>query len=448
GPIAGLSGSTFNGNAGDIDAITLTTAGMVNINNGSTGGTLSNIKVLNLASGTNTISFANATSGITTVTGGTGDDAVDLAGTGTTFLAGTVNLDTGNNSLKLENKTYIGTFTAGSGTSDTLYLFNGSDISGSTVTGFENLALANNATVTLAAGQTAQFTGSVTAAGTETINFATAGTSNAVPNVENYNLANGTNNFTSANVAVAVLGGSGADTFNFSANQIINFLTSVNGGLGSDTLNIGAATTQTINLSTKVSGIETINVTGSTGTATLTNVNGAGVTLNYTKGTGNNTINLGTGGQALNLLGSSSANTTIFRGSGTDMITLPTSGGGSETIIETGATMSNNTQISSVSNFNATGTDFFKTGVGATSVGSFIIGSASTANYLTTIAGGLLVVANNTTQAYLITIQTGTAAGTYLWQNTGSDTSQLDSTDFFVKLTGTVGTINTENLIP
>jgi len=448
GPIAGLNGSTFNGNAADTDAITLTTAGTVNINNGTTGGTLTNIKVLNLADGTNTIAFANGTSGITTVTGGTGDDAVDLANTGSSFLAGSVNLGTGNNVLKLENKTYTGTFSAGAGSNDTLYLFNGSNIAGANVTGFENLVLASNATVTMAANQLSQFTGSVTAAGTETINLATAGTFTALPSVENYNLANGTNNFTSTNVAVTVAGGSGNDTFNFTANQIINYLTSVDGGAGTNALNIGATTTQTIDLTTKVSNIQTINVAGSIGTATFSNVNGAGVTLNYTKSTGNNTINLGTGGQTLNLLGSSSSNTTITAGVGLYTINLPVSGSGSETLTESGPNMSNKTQVHTVGNFNATGTDYFKTGVAAATVGSYIIGNADTSNYLSTIAAGLSVVLNNTGQSYLITIQTGTAAGTYLFQNTGSDTSQFDNTDFFVRLTGTVGTIGSGNMIP
>lgn len=449
GPIANLNGSTFNGNAADTDAMTFTTAGTVTLNNGSTGGTLSNIKVLNLANGANTIAFANATSGITTVVGGTGNDIVDLANTGNTFLAGTVNLGTGNNSLTLENKAYTGSFTSGSGGNDTLYLFNGTNIAGASVSGFENLVVANNATVTMAPGQSSQFTGTVTAAGTETINLASSGTFSALPNIENYNLANGTNNFTSANVAVTVVGGTGADSFNFTANQALNFLTSIDGGAGTDTLNIGTTTTQSIDLKTgnKVNSIEIINVAGSAGTASFANINGAGAILNYTKSTGDNTIDLGSGGQTLNLLGASSASTTITGGAAVDTINLPTSGAGSETIIAMGATMSNRTQIDVVGNFNATGTDYFKTGVNATSVGSYIIGNADTTNYLTTIGNGLSVVLSHTGQAYLITIQTGTAAGTYLFQNTGSDTSQFDNTDFFVQLTGTVGTINTSNLV-
>ena len=448
GPIAGLSGSTFNGDAADHDVMTLTTAGTVSINNGTTGGTLSNIKALNLANGSNTIGFSNATSGITTVVGGTGDDAVSLANTGNTFLAGTVNLGTGNNSLTLENKTYTGAFTSGTGVNDTLYMFNGTNIVGATVTGFENLVLANNATVTMTPAQISQFTGSVAAAGIETVNLASAGAFTALPSIENYNLANGTNDFTSANVAVSVIGGTGADTFNFTANQIVNFLTSVDGGNGTDILSIGTTATQSIDLSTKVSNIEIINVAGSTGTAAFTNVDGAGVILNYTKSIGDNTIKLGSGGQTLNLLGSSSASTTITGSPGVDKIDLQTSGSGSETIIAMGPDMSNRTSVDLVGNFNATGTDYFKTGVAAASVGSYIIGNADTANYLATVGSGLSVVLNNPGQSYLITIQTGSATGTYLFQNTGSDTAQFDNTDFFVQLTGTVGSIATGNLIP
>lgn len=451
GPIAGLSGSTFNGDAADTDTITLTTAGTANINNGSTGGTMTNIKTLTLANGTNTITFANGASGIATVAGGTGDDAVDLTNTGNSFLAGTVTLGAGNNSLTLENKTYTGTFTAGAGVSDTLYLASGSNTSGATVTGFENLSLPSGATVTMAAAQTGQFAGSTgTAPGTETINLATAGPVSAIPGIEVYNLANGTNNFTSTNVAVIVVGVTGADTFNFTANQIVNFLTSLNGGGGANTLNIGATTTQTIDLTTgnKIQNIQTVNVAGSTGTASFTNLDGAGLVLNYTKSTGANTINLGSGGQTLNLTGGSNAATTITGSSSPDTISLQSSGGASETLIETGANMSNKTSIDKVSNFSASGVDFFKTGVQATTVGSFVIGNADTGNYLTSIASGLSIVLNNTGQSYLITIQTGTAAGTYLFQNTGSDTSQFDNTDFFVQLTGAFGAISTVNMIP
>ncbi|EJE51609.1 hypothetical protein PMI14_03705 [Acidovorax sp. CF316] len=394
------------------------------------------------ASGTNTVNMNSATAGVN-YTGGTGNDNVTINAT----VSSTAALGNGNNSLALNGVTILGTYTGGTGT-DSLALFSSTpDLSNATITGFENLTVTNNANITATIAQMSQFSGTINAAGTETLNLTTAGSFNAFNTIENYNLANGTNNFTSANVAVSVIGGTGADTFNFTSNQIINFLTTVDGGNGSDVLNIGATTTQNIDLSTKVAGIEVVNVAGSTGTASLTNVNGAGVTLNYTKSTGDNTITLGTGGQTLNLLGSSPAATTVTGGAAVDVINLQTAGSGSETLIETGANMSNRTQIDVVGNFNATGVDYFKTGVNAAFVGSYIIGNADTSNYLATMSAGLSVVLNNTGQSYLITIQTGTAAGTYLFQNTGSDTSQFDNTDFFVKLVGTIGTISTGNLI-
>lgn len=394
------------------------------------------------ASGTNTVNLNSATAGVN-YTGGTGNDNVTINAT----VSSTAALGNGNNSLALNGVTILGTYTAGSGT-DSLAFFSATpDISSATITGFENLTVVNNANITATVAQMSQFTGTVNAAGAETLNLTTAGTLSAFSTIENYNLANGTNNFTSANVAVNVTGGTGADTFNFTTNQIVNFLTDLDGGNGTDTLNIGATTTQNIDLSTKIAAIEVINVAGSTGTASFTNVNGAGVTLNYTKSIGDNTITLGSGGQTLNLLGSSAASTTITGGAAVDTINLQTSGSGSETLIASGANMSNRTQIDRVGNFNATGTDYFKTGVNAVSVGSYIIGNADTGNYLSTIASGLSIVLNNTGQAYLITIQTGSAAGTYLFHNTGSDTSQFDNTDFFVQLTGTIGTIGNSNLI-
>ncbi|MFZ3002954.1 MAG: hypothetical protein WA071_21755, partial [Undibacterium umbellatum] len=394
------------------------------------------------ASGTNTVNMNSATAGVN-YTGGTGNDNVSINAT----VSSTASLGNGNNSMALNGVTILGTYTAGTGTDSLAFFSSTPDISNATITGFENLTLTNNANITATIAQMSQFTGTVNAAGTETLNLTTSGSFNAFSTIEKYNLANGTNNFTSANVAVSVIGGTGADTFNFTANQIINFLTTVDGGNGTDTINIGATTTQNIDLSTKVANIETINVAGSIGTASLTNMNGAGVTLNYTKSTGDNTITLGTGGQTLNLLGSSSAATTITGGAAVDTINLPNSIAASETLIATGANMSNQTQVDVVGNFNASGTDYFKTGVNAMTLSSRNIPSATTANYLTAIGADLTAFLNSSDQVFLITIAGGTAAGTYLFQNTGSDTSQFDTTDFFVQLTGTVGIITVANLI-
>lgn len=435
---AGLTLSSASTSLTTVDASGITLGGFTWTGSALTG----TATVKGSATGTNTVNMNSATAGVN-YTGGSGNDNVTINAT----VSSTAALGNGNNSMALNGVTILGTYTAGTGTDSLAFFSSVPDLSNATITGFENLTVTNNANITATIAQMSQFTGTVNAAGTETLNLTTAGTFNAFTTIEKYNLANGTNNFTSANVAVSVIGGSGADTLNFTTNQIINFLTTVDGGNGTDTLNIGATTTQNIDLSTKVASIEIINIAGSIGTASVINLNGAGVTLNYTKSTGDNTITLGTGGQTLNLLGSSSAATTVTGGAAVDVINLQSSGSGSETLIETGANMSNRTQVDVVGNFNATGTDYFKTGVNAASVGSYIIGNADTGNYLATITAGLSIVLNNTGQAYLITVQTGTATGTYLFQNTGSDTSQFDSTDFFVQLTGTTGVISTGNLI-
>lgn len=435
---AGLTLSSSSTSLTTVDASGITLGGFTWTASALTG----TATVKGSATGTNTLNMNSATAGVN-YTGGSGNDNVTINAT----VSSTAALGNGNNSMALNGVTILGTYTAGTGTDSLAFFSSTPDISNATITGFENLTVTNNANITATIAQMSQFTGTVNAAGTETLNLTTAGTFNAFSTIEKYNLANGTNNFTSANVAVTVVGGSGADSFNFTANQIINFLTSLNGGNGTDTLNIGATTTQNIDLSTKISSIEIVNVAGSIGTASFTNLNGAGVTLNYTKSIGDNTINLGSGGQTLNLLGSSSASTTVTGGAAVDVINLQSSGSGSETLIETGANMSNKTQIDVVGNFNATGTDYFKTGVNAATVGTYIIGNADTGNYLATITAGLSSFLNSTGQAYLITIQTGTATGTYLFQNTGSDTSQFDSTDFFVQLTGTTGVITNGNLI-
>ena len=453
GPIPTLNGSTVQGNAADTDEMTFTTAGTVVMNNGTTGGTITQIKVLNLAVGSNTISFANGTSGIVKIVGAGGSDSVDLTGTGNSFLAGNIDLSDGANTLTMEGKTYTGTFVSGASTSDTLVLVNGSDISGATVTGFNNLTLANNAQVTMSPTQFAQFTGTVTAAGTtERITFSVTGSSTAAAAIEQYVLANGTNTFTAADANVTVTGGTGNDTFRFSAAQILNRTISLTGGGGTDVLAIDASATTSIDLnsvSLTLSGVNNVSVTGGAGTVTFTNLNGASRVPSYIKGTGDATINLGSGGQTLNLTSSGgSSATTITGGTAPDIINLPSTSTGTVTLVEVGANMSNRTQIDSVSNFNVAGGNFFQTGVAASTMGSYIIGSADTSNYIATISSGLSIVLNNSGQAYLITIQAGTAAGTYLFQNTGNDTSQFDDADFFVKLTGSYGSITTSTLIP
>ncbi len=327
---------------------------------------------------------------------------------------------------------------------DTLVLAAGTNLSGATVSGFENLNLAATGIYTMTAAQYNGFTGTVTAGNIETIAFTTAGTIVANAAIERFQLANGTNTFTAGINTVSVVGGNGADTLNYTATQIAG-ATTVDGGLGADILNIGAIGAN-LNISALVTGVETINVTGSAATGyTFTNANGAGVTLNYAKGATGDVVVLGTGGQTVNLLGTSATAVTVTGGTGVDTINLSALATGAETIT-TGSVISS---IDTVANFRVAGADVFKTGIGATTLNLLTVASADTATLAASIAtaataAGATLAAN--TQAYIVTVSAGTAAGTYAFQNIGGSVGTVDATDFIVKLTG-AGSIVAGNFI-
>ncbi|MFZ6876168.1 beta strand repeat-containing protein, partial [Undibacterium sp. Di27W] len=430
GNAAALVGTTINGNAGDTDMITFTGGGSIVIGGGTT---ITNIKTVTTDNTSSNVYFNVATSGVTTVNGGTGNDNVYLANSGNSMLAGNVNLGAGTNSLIMEGKTYTGTFTAGAGVADTLSILATANIAAANITGFENLGLATNGALTLTTTQYAAFT-AISAPGTNTFTFANAGTVVANAVVENYNLANGTNTFTAGTNTVSVVGGTGADTFNYTAAQIAA-TTTLDGGLGADTLNIGAIGAN-LNISALVTAVETINVTGSAATGyTFTNENGAGVTLNYAKGATGDVVVLGTGGQTVNLLGTAATAVTVTGGTGADTINLSATATGAETIT-TGSVLG---AIDTVANFKVAGADVFKTGTAATTLNLLSIATADTSTLAAAIAtaataAGAALAAN--TQAYVITVAAGTAAGTYAFQNIGGTVGTVDATDFIVKLVG------------
>ncbi|MEM1427886.1 MAG: DUF4347 domain-containing protein [Pseudomonadota bacterium] len=103
-------------------------------------------------------------------------------------LAQNVTGSSANDTVALGAGAYTGTLNAGGGTGDTLALVDGSNASGASVSNFENLTIANDATVTLGAAQLAQFTGTVTAAGTETVDVTGNGDFTTLANVETINV--------------------------------------------------------------------------------------------------------------------------------------------------------------------------------------------------------------------------------------------------------------------
>lgn len=347
-----------------------------------------------------------------------------------------VNLLAGDDTLNIGGTTSAptGTLNGGAGI-DFLRLVPGTDLSGANITGFENAAFNSVGDYTMTVAQYNGFTGTIFTVGFgDKIILTTAGTIVGGDSIEKFQLANGTNIFTSGFNNVEVTGGTGNDTFNYTATQMSG-LTILQGGLGADTLNIGAMTGN-LNISGWVFGVETINAIGSPSTGYIfTNANGTGITLNFSKGAMADTVVLGAGGQTLNLLGTASTAVTVQGGTGADTINLSTTATGAETIT-TGSVIS---AIDTVANFKVAGADVFNTGIAATTLNLLTIASADTVTLAASIAtaataAGATLSAN--TQAYVITVSAGTAAGTYAFQNIGGMVGTVDATDFIVKLTG------------
>lgn len=326
-----LTGTTINGNAADTETLSLSTAGMVALNNGAAGGTLTNIDALILANGTNSITFT-AGSGISSVTGGTGDDTLAIANM-TAF--GTINLGGGADTLTVNTETLVATTSliGGDGTDVLNVTGANTTLATASISGFETLTL-NNQNVTLTQGQFGAFTTVTASAGT--ITFSNAGSVTLAANNPVYVLANGTNTVNaSATANFNVTGGTGADSLSFGTALTAN--DTFNGGAGSDTLTVTGAATGSAN----ITNVENLVITNTSG-ASVTVTTGA-----MAPGAAS-TINASTSTSAVVLDASAYVATTgvtITGGSANDTITISAtdaqrlitnvnlSSGGSDTIV-------------------------------------------------------------------------------------------------------------------
>jgi len=174
------------------------------------------------ATGTNQITISAATDGfsanaaVETYVLGVANSVT--LGTGGGNLTQNITGSTGNDTVTLGNGNYTGTLNGNTGTGDTLSLVNGSNAGGATVSNFENLTIADNATVTLAASQLAQFSGTVTANATETIAVSGDGDFTTLANVETYSLGND-----STNTRTVTVGQAGVDVTASAANDAVTF---------------------------------------------------------------------------------------------------------------------------------------------------------------------------------------------------------------------------------
>jgi len=414
--IVTANATNLTGGAGTADVLTITDSGTITFGNKTT---LFEQLVLSSA-GANTVT--QLPTSFTSVTGGTAADTVTLS-----TLTQAASLGDGVDSLTLITGKQTGAIDGGSGV-DTLTLVTGSDISGATVTSFETLnAVGTN---TLTAAQYNNFSTINSVGGGDTLTLATAGVvtvaaGNGGAGFETIVLANGTNNVTVTGsaaqiAAVAVTGGTGVDTLT----------------IGSDASGVALG----VNKTALENVVFSVNQAG--GAVTLFNQAG----LNVTSQAGG-TFVLGTGGQ--NFTAVAGANT-VTSAAGVDTFTLGT---GADIIVTTGSLFGQTGGFDTVTGFNIAGADQFKNGVAAaTTLNNLTIATAD----FTTLAGAIANAATAAgatlganTQAYLITVTAGTAAGTYAFQNIGAGAANLtsvDAGDFIVKLVG-AGTIVAGNFI-
>lgn len=200
---------------------------------------------ITLGSGNSTVT---AGTGADVITGGIGNDTID-AGSGNDVVTGgagndSINGNAGSDSLSggagndvFYTSAGVDTIDGGDNT-DTLLVSSGvfNNIASLNLTSVETLDM-NSLAVTMTASQYAGFTTLSNTSGG--VVFSDAGTISGKAAVNSYTLANGTNTFTAATPtagAQSVVGGTGADTFNFTVAQVATG-TTINGGTGTDVLN-------------------------------------------------------------------------------------------------------------------------------------------------------------------------------------------------------------------
>lgn len=351
GAIATLSGTTITGTAADTETLRLSDAGTVNINNGTTGGlAVTNIDKLELANGTNTISFTG-TSGIKDILGGTGADGITVTNMTT---GGAVSLGAGNDSLAGMTTAYStasgATFAGGDGT-DSVTFANAADFSA------------------VGAGSLAAFTGF------ETFNFGT------VANVANaITLTNGITGITADTTTGAItITGTGAQ---FSA---ITSQTNTNG-------------TQAFNLTVSDAGA-TANLSG----WTFAGTGGGDVDVITFQNSGANNLVI-KGSDSAKIVG-----TAVAAGS-TDTLTFTDSGTVTNTVYNAFETIAAATGSTAI-NITDAGVGVARTIVGNAGANTIDVAIATAAKAVNISSGGSDIVATAATTTAGVTTITGFTAG-------------------------------------
>ncbi|MCA0326917.1 MAG: hypothetical protein LCH89_15140 [Proteobacteria bacterium] len=331
---------------------------------------------------------------------------------------------------------------------DILNVGAGANISGATVTNVETLTLNGAATMTVA--QYNAFTTTNAAGLADVVTLSDAGTITARAGVETYNFTN-----------------AGTDTLN-STFAILAAAPAINLGTLAgitDTLTVTDAVTAAITLGA-AQGAEVVNLNGGVAAAVVTVSNAAGTVVNLTGAAGQvgGVVTLGTGGQTVNVTNAavSTGTYTLTGNTGADNFNLSgaATGSGAVTINDSvPATASLVTAIDTVTGFRA-GVDKFKVGAAGAqltlstmtapvdTVGLAAALSTAVTNAVTPALGGNAANYNAAGDALIVTIASGTAAGTYLVANAGATNGAFTAAeDVVIKLVGTVGVITATDII-
>ncbi|OHU92126.1 Ig-like domain-containing protein [Pseudoalteromonas amylolytica] len=189
----------------------------------------------------------------------------------------------------LGSLTYTGTITGDNTVADTLSLSSGADITGGTVTDVSNLTLASGASVSMTATQHETFTGTITAAGSETITISGDGDITTLTGIESYSVGDdstntrtitvstGTTSVTASSTTDAISFAIGGSTYtgtligdsSVADNVQVTDGSDVSGGVFTNisTLNVGSGATVAIDTA-NLSDFSTA-ITGSAGSETL-----------------------------------------------------------------------------------------------------------------------------------------------------------------------------------
>ncbi|BBB68274.1 hypothetical protein UNDYM_4021 [Undibacterium sp. YM2] len=184
------------------------------------------------------------------------------------------------------------------------------------------------------------------------------------------------------------------------------------------------------------------------------NLDGTGMLSLYSSANSSSTrVNVNVPGASITVLGSygkvdiveAEGKSGVFNfntiGFTTTNLQLATTGGGDDLLnIKNAWSMSSKNILTTVSNFNVTGADKFITGLAATTLGNFTISTSDYDSLRKNIVDGAAAakqrLSNTAGQAYIINIDNGEAAGTYLYQHKINLGDYVGYDDILVKLIG------------